>query len=116
MAHPRPAGRIPGDFSTSPRVVLLAAMAVIIGSLGVVVAWLLLGLITLCTNVAYAGRFSFTPYELGIAHLGWLSVLIPIAGGVVIGLMARFGSEKIRGHGIPEAMEAILIGQSRIEP
>ncbi len=115
MALPPPA-RTPGDFSTSPRVVLLSAMAVIVGSLGVVVAWVLLGLITLCTNLAYAGRFSFAPKVVDIVGLGWVSVLIPVAGGIVIGLMARFGSEKIRGHGIPEAMEAILIGQSRISP
>src|SRR6202043_685831 len=49
-------------------------------------------------------------------HLGYWSVLIPIGGALIIGVMARFGSERIRGHGIPEAIEAILINGSRIEP
>ena len=48
--------------------------------------------------------------------LGWWSVFVPVAGGLIIGLMARFGSDRIRGHGIPEAMEAILIGKSRMQP
>ncbi len=49
-------------------------------------------------------------------HLALPTVLIPVAGGLVIGLMARYGSERIRGHGIPEAMETILVGGSRVEP
>src|SRR5579884_635407 len=48
--------------------------------------------------------------------LGWLIVVVPVVGGLIIGLMARFGSEAIRGHGIPEAMENILLGRSRISP
>ena len=49
-------------------------------------------------------------------HLGYFSVLVPIAGALIIGVMARYGSERIRGHGIPEAIEAILINGSRVEP
>lgn len=68
----------PGDFTTSPRVVLLAAMAVAIGSAGVAAAWALLELIALCTNLAYAGRFSVVPVVPEVARLGWASVLIPV--------------------------------------
>src|SRR4051812_37243410 len=104
----------PGDFTTDRRVLLLMAVAVVVGSAAVAAAWILLRLITLCTNIAYHGRVSLEAMPIGSTSLGWQAALIPIAGCLIIGLMARFGSEKIRGHGIPEAIEAILIGKSRI--
>ncbi|WP_241771207.1 chloride channel protein [Acidisphaera rubrifaciens] len=105
----------PGDFTTDTRVLLLAAMAVVVGTGGVAGAWVLLRLIALFTNLAYYGAASFA--FVGPAHnaLGWWAALVPAAGGLLIGLMARYGSEKIRGHGIPEAIEAILIGGSRMD-
>jgi chloride channel protein, CIC family len=106
--------RPPSDFTLDTRVLLLAAMAVVVGTGGVASAWVLLRLITLCTNLAYFHGFSFAPHDMAGATLGPASVLIPVAGALVIGVMARYGSEKIRGHGIPEALEAILIGRSRI--
>ena len=105
-----------GDFTTNLRVLLLAAMALVVGTGGVASAWVLLRLIALCTNLAYFHEFSFAPHTLSGLRLGPASVLIPMAGALAIGLMARYGSEKIRGHGIPEALEAILIGRSRIQP
>jgi CIC family chloride channel protein len=104
-----------GDFTTDRRVILLAAMALVVGTGGVASAWVLLHLITLCTNIAYFHEFSFTAHALATAKLGPASILVPVVGALVIGLMARYGSEKIRGHGIPEALEAILIGRSRIQ-
>ena len=106
-----------GDFSTRPQVLVLAAMAVPVGLFGVASAWVLLRLIALVTGVAYYGVLS-TRHGLLISldRLGAWSILLPVAGGLIVGLMARFGSDKIRGHGIPEALEAILIGQSRIPP
>jgi H+/Cl- antiporter ClcA len=104
------------DFSTDRRLLLLMAMAVVVGGAGAVAAWALYHLISLATNIAYFGRFSAAPASPPGHALGWWSVLIPVAGCLIVGLMARFGSEKIRGHGIPEAMEAILIGRSRIQP
>ena len=80
------------------------------------VALILLRLIALFTNLFYYGSLSFVERAPAGHHLGWWSVLVPVVGGLIIGLMARFGSEKIRGHGIPEAMEAILIGRSRMSP
>lgn len=105
-----------GDFTTDKRVVLLMGLAIPVGLASVAAAWTLLRLIALCTNLAYRGQFSFADQPIATGPLGPASVAIPVVGCLVIGLMARYGSEKIRGHGIPEAMEAILIGKSRIQP
>ncbi|HEX4268340.1 MAG TPA: chloride channel protein [Steroidobacteraceae bacterium] len=104
------------DFTADRRLLVLSAMAVVTGSFGAGAAWVLLKLIAIVTNFAYFHVYSTATSYLSHARLGPASVLIPIVGGLIVGLMARFGSEKIRGHGIPEALEAILIGQSRIEP
>ena len=92
------------DFSASPRLLLLAAMALVAGSAGAFAAFLLLKLIALFTNLAYLQRLSFDPIHLIGDHLPLWTAAIPVIGSIVIGLMARFGSEKIRGHGIPEAI------------
>ncbi|GEP11898.1 chloride channel protein [Methylobacterium gnaphalii] len=95
---------------------VLVAMALVIGSAGSVAAYALIKLIALVTQLAWFGRFDTTPVSLAdAARTPWM-VAVPVIGGLLIGLMARFGSEKIRGHGIPEAIEAILIGQSRMSP
>ncbi|HVZ01888.1 MAG TPA: chloride channel protein [Dongiaceae bacterium] len=104
------------DFSADRRLLILAAMALVAGTAGAGAAWALTRLIAICTNLAYYGRLSATTVPVAGHHLGGWSVLVPVAGCLIIGLMARYGSEKIRGHGIPEAMEAILIGRSRIQP
>ncbi len=104
------------DFTTDRRVLLLSGMAVLIGAISSLVAYVLVWLINLFTNIFYYQRFSSQPASPAGNHLGIWAVFIPAIGGLIIGLMARFGSEKIRGHGIPEALEAILIGSSRMEP
>jgi len=101
------------DYSADYRMLLLAAMAIVAGTGGALSAWALLKLIAFATNVLWYGSFSFAPAV--IAERGPLLVLlIPIVGGLVVGLMARFGSDKIRGHGIPEAIETILFGDSKL--
>ncbi|HEU4602455.1 MAG TPA: chloride channel protein [Steroidobacteraceae bacterium] len=105
-----------GDFRVTPRVLSMILMGVVTGALGVGAAWILLKLIALATNVAWYGRWSFAGTTIAGTHVGAWGILIPAIGGLVIGLMARFGTEKIRGHGIPEAIEAILMGGSRIQP
>ena len=105
-----------GDFTTDKRVLALVGMAVIVGTGGALAAWVLVTLISAVTNLVWFGRFSVAAVSLAQAHRSVWMVLIPVIGGVVIGLMARFGSDKIRGHGIPEAIEAILIGGSRMSP
>jgi H+/Cl- antiporter ClcA/CBS domain-containing protein len=105
-----------GDFSTDLRVLPISGLAVIIGALCAFVALALLRLIGLFTNLFYFGRWSATMVSPVGNHLGWYSVFVPIGGALIIGIMARYGSERIRGHGIPEAIEAILINGSRVEP
>jgi H+/Cl- antiporter ClcA/predicted transcriptional regulator len=107
--HPR---RL-ADYSADYRMLILAAMAVVAGTGGAFSAWALLRLIAFATNVFWYGSFSFAPAV--IADRGpLLLLLIPILGGLIVGLMARYGSDKIRGHGIPEAIETILFGESRL--
>ncbi len=111
-----------GDFTAGARLLWIASLALAIGAACSVVAWILLRLIWFFTNLFYSGQFSFDklfPADGRIFQNGalfWLSVLIPVVGGLIVGLMARYGSDRIRGHGIPEALEAILIGGSRMSP
>jgi H+/Cl- antiporter ClcA len=105
-----------GDFSTDARTLVVALMAAIVGSLATFSAWGLIKLIALVTNLVWFGRVSVASMSLAHAHPSAWMVVVPALGGLAIGLMARFGSEKIRGHGIPEAIEAILIGGSRMSP
>ena len=118
MARSASANSLPrlGDFTTDWRVLMLVAMAVLVGAGGAVSAWVLLHMIALTTNVVWLHTWSTQSLSLaGLKPNVWM-VAIPALGGLAIGLMARFGSEKIRGHGIPEAIEAILIGGSRMHP
>jgi H+/Cl- antiporter ClcA/CBS domain-containing protein len=104
-----------GDFSVSPRVLLISLMAVVVGTAAVAAGVVLLKLIRLVTNLSYFGQFTLADQKLGTSPFGLWVVLIPVAGALIIGFMARYGSEKIRGHGIPEAIEAILLGRSRLD-
>jgi CIC family chloride channel protein len=103
------------DFTTDLRVLLLSAMALIIGCISACVAYALVWLIALITNISFFHRLAATHVTPEEAHLGYLVIVVPVVGAIIIGFMARYGSPKIRGHGIPEALEAILIGRSRIE-
>jgi CIC family chloride channel protein len=105
-----------GDFTATPRVLWVSLLAVVIGILSSYVALGLLKLIGLFTNLFYYQRWSTALVSPAHHHLGYWAVLVPIAGAFIIGLIARYGSERIRGHGIPEAIEAILIKGSRVQP
>ena len=105
-----------GDFSVNWGVLKITALALPVGVLAAFAALVLLRLIAFFTNVFYFGRFSTAANSPANNHLGWWAVLVPVAGAVIVGLMARYGSDKIRGHGIPEAIESILLNGSRIEP
>lgn len=94
---------------------LLSMLAIPIGVIGALVAKALLWLIHVLTDLSFFHRFSTQPLLPGHSHLGWWLPLVPVAGALIVGLMARYGSEKIRGHGIPEALEAILLGRSLID-
>lgn len=105
-----------GDFTTTWRVLPISGIAIVIGVLSAYVALFLLRLIGLCTNLFFYGRWRTDLVSPAGHHLGYFVVLIPVIGGLIVGLMARFGSDRIRGHGIPEAIEAILLRGAKIEP
>jgi CIC family chloride channel protein len=104
------------DFTASARTVPIAILASLIGLLSSCVAFVLLKLINLFTNIFYFHRFTLAAASPAAHGLGYWAVVVPIVGALIIGVMARYGSERIRGHGIPEALEAILVRGSRIEP
>ncbi|MDN7560995.1 chloride channel protein [Burkholderia orbicola] len=104
------------DFSTNARLPRIALLAAGIGLLSTLAAFVLLSLIHLFTNLFFFQQFSFAEHSPANNTLGAWVIAIPVIGGLIVGLMARFGSEKIRGHGIPEAIEAILFGKSRMSP
>ena len=105
-----------GDFTTTPRVIAISGMAIVIGFISAFIALILLRLIGLFTNLFFFGRWGTALISPAGNHLGIFEILVPTIGGLIIGLMARYGSERIRGHGIPEAIEAILISGSKVEP
>jgi H+/Cl- antiporter ClcA len=104
-----------GDFTATRRMLPIAAIAIVIGALSAYLALGLLSLIAFFTNVFYFHRFSMAAASPAEHTLGLVAVAMPVIGGLVIGLAARYGSERIRGHGIPEALEAILVGGSRVD-
>jgi CIC family chloride channel protein len=105
-----------GDFTMNREALRLIPLALVIGAIATAIALVLLDLIGLFTNLFYFGRLDVSLASPAANRLGLLAVVIPVVGGLIIGVMARYGSERIRGHGIPEAMETILIGGSRVEP
>ena len=104
-----------GDYSGGERILRLSLLAVLVGSVAALMGWVLLKLIAFVINAAYYGQWSFVHHSIP-NHLAWTLILVPVVGGLVVGLMARYGSRQIRGHGIPEAMEAVLEKESRIPP
>src|SRR5437868_7901308 len=104
------------DFTTDLRVIPLSFICIGIGVVGAFLALILLKLIYFFTNLFFFHRFSFEFTSPAQNTLGYLVILVPIIGGLIVGIMARFGSERIRGHGIPEAIEAILLRGAKVEP
>jgi H+/Cl- antiporter ClcA len=98
------------------RLLKLSALAVFIAVCVSIIAKLLVFLIDLITNIAFHGTFSIEPASPANNVYGLFVIVIPVIGGLMVGLMAFFGSKAIRGHGIPEAMEQILTNESKIKP
>jgi len=98
------------------RIVLVSFLAAGIGLVAGVVAYALYKLIGLFTNLFFFHRWSADFTSVRFHHLGPWVILVPVVGGLIVGVMAKYGSAKIKGHGIPEAMEAVLTNRSRIEP
>lgn len=112
-------GTVPKDSTATPaqfRIVLVSFLAAGIGLVGGLVAYILYKLIGLFTNLFFFHRWSTGFTSVGQHHLGAWVILVPVVGGLIVGVIAKYGTTKIRGHGIPEAMEAVLVNRSRIEP
>src|SRR5580698_10965998 len=116
MKHAHSRAQELGDFTTDWRVIPISLLAIAIGLISTLVAWALLRLIGLFTNLFYFHRWNTALVSPAGNHLGAWAILVPVAGSLIIGLMARYGSERIRGHGIPEAIESLLINGSRVPP
>ncbi|WP_246860664.1 chloride channel protein [Noviherbaspirillum sp. UKPF54] len=104
------------DYAADRRLVMISAMAAAIGGCSAIAADVLLKLIRFFTNLFFFQRLSLAEAMPAHHALGAWVIALPVVGGLLVGLMARYGSEKIRGHGIPEAIEAILFGKSRMSP
>lgn len=105
-----------GDFALDARLLRIATLAAVIGAASTVAARVLLDLIRFFTNLFFFQSFSLADRSPAGHTMGAWVIAVPVLGGLVIGLIARYGSEKIRGHGIPEAIEAILFGRSKMSP
>jgi chloride channel protein, CIC family len=105
-----------GDFTTTWNIIPITAIAICIGVLSAFVALGLLKLIGFFTNVFFFHRWSAAFVSPAGNKLGWFEIFVPVIGALIVGFMARYGSERIRGHGIPEAIEAILLKGGRVEP
>ncbi|HEX7338840.1 MAG TPA: chloride channel protein [Rhodanobacteraceae bacterium] len=103
------------DFHPSISILKVSFIALFIGGAAAVIAWILYRAIGLVTHLAFAGQWNFNFVQPSTLHAPWWVILIaPIIGGVLIGYMARYGTDRIRGHGIPEALEAILYRKSKM--
>jgi chloride channel protein, CIC family len=98
------------------RMLLVSCLAAAIGLIAGIVAFALYKLIGLFTNLFFFHRWSTDFSSAQHNHLGWLVIVTPVIGGLIVGVMAKYGTSKIKGHGIPEAMEAVLFNRSRIAP
>ena len=94
-----------------PRVLLITALALVLGVGAGIIARVLVALIALVTNAAFYGRWSTETVSPAGHHLGLWVIAVPVVGGLIVGAMARWGSRAIRGHGIPEAMEQVLLNR-----
>ncbi len=104
------------DYSVDARVIYVSTLAAVLGAVSSVLAWALLELIALATNAFYFHRFSFVEIEPAGHHMGWWAAFMPVLGGLIVGLIARYGSPKVRGHGMPEAVEVIVFNGGKVQP
>src|SRR3569833_2042192 len=96
------------------RVVFICGLSILLALAAGFIAQFLMRLIALFTNIFFYGQFTWAAVSPAGNHLGVAVIVVPVVGGVLVGLMARYGSRAIRGHGIPEAMEQVLTNESRI--
>lgn len=115
-ANPENKPQKKGQFGVAlePEVIKICGFALLVGFIGGLVAQGLLELIYLFTNLFFYGRASFAITNPAFNHLGWWVILVPPIGGLLVGIMVHFWEPTLKGHGIPEAMEAVLFGHSRM--
>jgi H+/Cl- antiporter ClcA len=104
------------DFTATSRMAAIALLAVVIGVMAGFLSWTLLRLIGFFTNIFFFHRLGTSLASPADASIGAFVLIVPVIGGLIVGVMSRYGSDRIRGHGIPEALEAILINGSRMQP
>jgi len=104
------------DYSADSRILYTSALAAGLGGASAVAAWALLEMIALCTNAFYFHRLSLKTVDPWQSGVHWWSALMPVLGGLIVGLIARYLSPKVRGHGMPEAVETIVFGGGRVQP
>lgn len=114
--HREDRATLSAEQSSASRMILLSLLATVIGIVAGFIAYALLALIGLISNLVFFQRIATEIPDLQTHNLGVLVIIIPAVGGLIIGLMAKYGTSKIRGHGIPEAMESVLVNRSRISP
>lgn len=115
-AHSDPAPFEKRDYAANGRLPMVAGIALAIGAVSTGAAFVLVNLIRFFTNLFFFQTLSFAERSPASHALGAWVIVVPAIGGLIVGLMARYGSDKIRGHGIPEAIEAVLFGKSRMSP
>ncbi len=104
------------DYSADARILYSSALAAGLGAVSAVAAWALLELIALCTNLFYFHRWSFVDHDPWQAGRHWWLVFMPVLGGLLVGVIARYLSPKVRGHGMPEAVETIVFNRGKVQP
>ena len=104
------------DYSADSRILYTSALAAGLGAVSAVAAWVLLELIALFTNLFYFHTWSFVDRDPWQAKQHWWLALVPVVGGLIVGLMARYLSPRVRGHGMPEAVETIVFGKGKVQP
>jgi CIC family chloride channel protein len=104
------------DYSADSRILYVSALAALLGSVAAVAAWTLLELIALATNLFYFHCWSFVEHDPWQSGVHWWSAFMPVIGGLVVGLIARYLAPQVRGHGMPEAVETIVFGGGKVKP
>jgi len=104
------------DYTANSRILYTSSLAAVLGAVSAVLAWMLLEMISLCTNLFYFQRWSFIERDPWQAGKHWWLVLMPVLGGLIVGLIARYLSPRVRGHGMPEAVETIVFNGGRVQP
>jgi CIC family chloride channel protein len=104
------------DYSLDSRIVYTSALAAVLGAISAVAAWALLEMISLCTNLFYFQHWSFIDHDPWQAGRHWWLAFMPVIGGLIVGVIARYLSPRVRGHGMPEAVETIVFNRGRVQP